>query len=223
MLDCLVIDDDEVTRELSVLFAAEAGFPAVAVASGEEALALLLDRPAPYAVLMDMQMPGLSGAALAAALRVACGPQTLMLAMSANPIPQAAQQAFDAFLRKPFSVAQLQAALTGRPALSEATFHSLAASMPRAQLTELYTLCLDDAERRIGLMHTLLEAGDGDAYRRAAHAIRGGCGMLGALELAALAGEMEEEGEPTASSAVSLDNFLLASARLRRIVLDRSA
>lgn len=211
MRECVVADDDEVTRELAVLFAAEAGYSAVAVASGEEALELLRGRQV-HAVLVDLQMPGLSGAALARALRAVCGPHTRLLAISASAARVGAE--FDGFLRKPFSVAQLEAALEGRPVLSEATYASLADSMPRAQLLELYTMCLDDADRRIGLMRTMIAEGDRDGFERAAHAIKGGCGMVGALELAALAEGMEQQG----GAPGALDEFLLASARLRRIL-----
>ena len=218
MRQCVVIDDDEVTRELAVLFAAEAGFGAIATASGEEAICLLSGRSGVHAVLVDLQMPGLTGPALIQALRAACGPHTRVLAMSAAALDASAREGYDGFLRKPFSVAEMEAALEGQTALSDATFGSLAESMPRAQLMELYTMCLDDADRRIGLMRTLSATGDHAAYERAAHAIKGGCGMVGALELAALAEAMEQDGPPANGSAAPLDDFLVASARLRRIL-----
>ncbi len=218
MRECIVIDDDNVTRELTVLFAAEAGYGAIAAESGEHALRLLSGVPAPWAVLADMQMPGLAGSALAHALRTACGPHTRLLAMSGGVVSAAEWEGFDGFLRKPFSVAELEGALDGRPALSDATFTSLAACMPRAQLLELYTMCLDDADRRIGLMRDLAADGDREGYERAAHAIKGGCGMVGALELAALAESMEQDGPPEDDFAAPLHDFLLASARLRRIL-----
>lgn len=218
MRDCLVVDDDEVTRELTVLFAGQAGFQANAVESGEEALRVVTEAPAPYAILLDMQMPGLTGAPLAEALRAVCGPYTRLVAMSASQVKTQALAGFDCFLLKPFSIEQLQTALEGQPVLSEATYASLAGGMPRTQLLELYAMCLDDADRRIGLMRALVAAGDRDAYERAAHAIKGGCGMVGALELAALAEEMEQNGPAGDGSTAPLDNFLLASTRLRRIL-----
>ena len=218
MRDCVVIDDDEVTRELAVLFATMAGYGAVAVASGQEAVRLLRERPCPQAVLADMQMAGLTGAALAQALRAVCGPHTLLLAMSATRPSLAEREGFDGFLRKPFSVAELEAALEGRPVLSEATYASLADGMPRAQLMELYTMCLNDADRRIEAMRTMVANGDREGYARAAHAIKGGCGMVGALELAALAESMEQDGPPEPGLDTRLDDFLIASSRLRRIL-----
>lgn len=218
MRDCVVIDDDGATRELTVLFAKVAGYSAVAIDSGEEAVSLLGERPCPHAVLADMQMPGLAGPALGRALRAVCGPHTMLLAMSASPATLAEREGFDGFLRKPFSVAELQAALEGRPALSEATYASLADSMPRGQLMELYTMCLNDADRRIGTMRTMAADGDREGYTRAAHAIKGGCGMVGALELAALAEAMEQDGPPESGLDTQLDDFLIASSRLRRIL-----
>lgn len=218
MRDCVIVDDDEVTRELAVLFATVAGYAAEAVGSGEQAVHLLSGRPAPYAVLSDMQMPGLAGPALAQALRAVCGPRTLLLAMSGKVTPPLDRDGFDGFLRKPFSVAELEAALEGQPVLSEATYASLAESMPPPQLEALYTLCLDDADRRIGLMRAMAAAGDREGYERAAHAIKGGCGMVGALELASLAEAMEQDGPGVSQVDTVLDEFLLASARLRRIL-----
>lgn len=218
MQDCVVIDDDELTRELTVLFAAQIGFRAVAVASGEEAVSLLAGASCPAAVLADMQMPGLTGTPLALALRDCCSASTRIIAMSASAVALPELAGFDGFLRKPFSMEALEAILLGRTELSDATYSSLANGMPRAQLMELYTMCLDDADRRIGLMRTLAAAHDSAAYERAAHAIKGGCGMVGALELAALAEDMEQNGPPGDGSTAPLDEFLLASARLRRIL-----
>jgi HPt (histidine-containing phosphotransfer) domain-containing protein len=71
-------------------------------------------------------------------------------------------------------------------------------------------------------MRAALDAGDDDAYKRAAHSIKGGCGMVGALELARLAAWMEEYGWQDVDGSVPpwqrLDDFLSASARLRRIL-----
>ena len=65
-------------------------------------------------------------------------------------------------------------------------------------------------------------AGDGAAYVREAHAIKGGCGMVGATELHSLADGMEASGiAPDGISSPGmdpLDGFLAATARLRRIL-----
>jgi HPt (histidine-containing phosphotransfer) domain-containing protein len=61
--------------------------------------------------------------------------------------------------------------------------------------------------------------GDDDSYRKEAHAIKGGCGMVGALELQRLATSMEERGLGDANHVASLDEFMLACERVRRILI----
>jgi CheY-like chemotaxis protein len=230
--EVLLIDDDEVSRELLLLFVAEAGFQGIAAESGHDAIAQLKQLEGrPYAVLADMRMHGITGNALAQELRRVCGGTTRLIAMSGSGVPAEATREFDGFLLKPFTVDQLWAALdeprleaaphpeeTSAEPLNEATFASLAKSMPLKQLLKLYGMCLDDAERRIGLMRAAAEAGDAEAYERAAHAIKGGCGMVGATELAGMAGAMEQNGTPPHGNVEPIEEFLLAAARLRRIL-----
>jgi HPt (histidine-containing phosphotransfer) domain-containing protein len=86
-------------------------------------------------------------------------------------------------------------------------------------LEELYELCLSDAQARIAGMRRSASEGDDAAYRREAHAIKGGCGMVGAAELQSLATSMEERGLSDANHVASLDEFMLACERLRRILI----
>jgi HPt (histidine-containing phosphotransfer) domain-containing protein len=176
-------------------------------------------------------MPGVSGQALAHLLRAVCGARTRLFAMSGSGVGADRTGAFDGFLLKPFSIDTLCAALekSGATAqvpadpkpdhsavLSTAIYSSFLQSMSGAQVRQLYAMCLDDAEARIGRMREVQS--DADAFRRAAHSIKGGCGMVGALELARLAGAMEENGPEILDSSATLDEFLAASARLRRIL-----
>ncbi|WP_295642371.1 ATP-binding protein [uncultured Methylibium sp.] len=57
----LVVDNEEVDRDLLAHLLQPLGFELVLAASGEEALALLQGGPAPDAVLMDLAMPGIDG------------------------------------------------------------------------------------------------------------------------------------------------------------------
>jgi CheY-like chemotaxis protein/HPt (histidine-containing phosphotransfer) domain-containing protein len=236
MLDVLVIDDDEVSRELVMLFVSEAGYGVCESSSGDGALAMLGGSSSrPDAVLADMQMIGTTGNALAQALREVCGTGTRLIAMSGSEPRPGTTAEFDGFLLKPMTVAEIQAAVEGVDpfpsaedeeseggALNEATYESLVQGMPPEQLLGLYGMCLDDAERRIGQMRQAVAEGDAGAYERAAHAIKGGCGMVGAVELARLAGAMEENGFRNGSGMGGdqepLEQFMDASARLRRIL-----
>ncbi len=114
----LIVDDDEMSRELmGVLLEAE-GYGVDSAESGEAALALL-DRdggPRPDVVLTDVQMPGMTSAQLAGRLRRACGRKTLLLAMSGSRPAEAAIARFDGFLMKPFTMQEVAAALAARGA-----------------------------------------------------------------------------------------------------------
>ncbi len=224
-----IIDDDLMSREVLTLLADDAGFEVTAFESGEEALAALGPDP-PDAVVADMQMPGVSGDDLANLLRGACGPATKLLAMSGSPVPAERIACFDGFLLKPFSMDDVRALIDGAgtqaedagagssDALNRTIYDAFAQTMPMEQLRKLYAMSLDDADARIETMRKALDAGDADGYKRAAHSIKGGCGMVGAAELACLAAAMEERGPQTVDKSVPLDEFLHASARLRRIL-----
>ncbi len=227
-----IVDDDSLSREIFSLLAAEAGFVPHAFASGEAVLAQLAVEPLlqPSALLIDMQMNGLSGDPLAQRLRAACTPATLLIAMSGSAVGPAQRLHFDTFLLKPFTFAALLAALADAPAsiepdrthpstdvLSQATYQILAESMSAAQVGDLYAMLLTDAERRLQSMRQALAVGDGDTYRRAAHAIKGGCGMVGALELASLAADMEEQGLPAGEMVDQVDPFTQFQAAIGRL------
>jgi CheY-like chemotaxis protein/HPt (histidine-containing phosphotransfer) domain-containing protein len=245
----LLVEDDEVSREVLTLQIGAQGYRVDAVDSGDAAVVWLegLQRKLPGAVVTDLQMPGLSGRELAERLRelsVAKGsPGTVVIAMSASRPPEDLLRGFDGFLLKPFTMAQLAAALesaagpaagaesgrTVEPAqagsdsagLDEAVYTRLVAAMPVTQLQQLYTLFLDDAGARIGRMRAAAEAGDDRTYRKEAHAIKGGCSMVGAAELHRLASAAEQGGMAAANHVASLSEMLGAVERLRRILLAR--
>lgn len=230
----MIVDDDMMSREVLALLAAEAEFDVVTFEDGESALESLTDPAAtcPDIVLADMQMPGISGDSFARLLRSTCGPTTVLLAMSGTALPADRTSAFHGFLLKPFSMDDVRAAInhatppppTASPAadyegaLNRAIYDSFAKGMPADQLQKLYALSLDDADSRIELMRQAVEVNDDDAYRRSAHSIKGGCGMVGAVELANLASKMEDFGISAVDNIDPLKQFLAASARLRRIL-----
>jgi CheY-like chemotaxis protein len=112
------------------------------------------------------------------------------------------------------------------PVLNETIYRQLAASMPVPQLHQMFALCLNDTRKRIHSMRQLAASRDAAAFVRQAHAIKGGCGMLGATELHTLAAELETRGlhaaETTGAEEVnSLDEFSAACDRLERILGSR--
>jgi CheY-like chemotaxis protein len=236
----LIVDDDELSREVLSIMGAAAGYEVIAAESGDAALVMLKDGTQPEVILTDLQMPGTTGAALLEAVRAASKPPMRVVAMSASGNGIAG---FDAFLRKPFSLDELKSALaggasnvegeeTGRIVLDEAVYASFE-RMGTVKRRELYAMCLDDAERRIQRMRRTIQQGDVAAFAREAHGLKGGCGLVGATELHGLAAAMEDEGiarkdagagreghlrDFSSSLEGLLDQFVVASGRLRRIL-----
>lgn len=247
----LVIDDDVVMREVLSLLLGEAGYDVTTAESGDGALALLSTLAAeqlPSVLLVDLTMPGLSRGTLAVRLRGACPPPAVLVAMSGSEPLGKEIAAFDEFLLKPFTVADMNAAVerarmrvtgvrvsgtarakTQTPrgsagqvsseVLDETIYAKLVSVMGAAALPQLYNLFLDDAPMRIDRMRSAAASGDEGTFVREAHTLKGGCGMLGATELQALAQRTETGG---LASGSLLDDFGPAIERVRSI-LDKHA
>lgn len=133
----LVIDDDDLSREVLELLLGDAGYEVNLAASGKEALANFAENErVPDVVLMDWQMPGISGNELARRLREVCGQSTLLLAMSGSKVLE--ERATDGFLQKPFSMEELEAALqvARSPAAKEPMFERPDRAMVSEQASE---------------------------------------------------------------------------------------
>lgn len=118
-LSVLVVEDDEINRIVCLRYLEALGHTACAAEDGEQALAMVQGRGAPFdAVLMDISLPGASGPEVAARLRTLEDGRwaTLpIIAMSAHLSSKASGQylaaGMSAFLGKPFDKAALAAAL----------------------------------------------------------------------------------------------------------------
>jgi CheY-like chemotaxis protein len=232
----LIVDDDALSREVLTLLLEHAGYLVQAADSGDAAVLSLnaASSPAPDIILADMQMPGTTGSALALKLRKLCGSATRLLAMSGSIPHSRAVREFDGLLLKPFTLAELANAIAGDTApsdslppisqgltaLDEVIYQKLAASMRSERLEQLYELTLDDTEKRIALMQQSASNLEDEVYRREAHAIKGGCGMVGAVELRKLSASIEKNGIDT-NCVTSLDELKSACNRLRSTLIAR--
>jgi len=244
----LVIDDDAVMREVLSLLLEADGHSVITAGAGDVALALLATLPPeqlPTVILTDLKMPGLSQGALATRLRGASSQPALLVAMSGSEPAAGEAAAFDAFLRKPFTVADLEAAVSlarthaagvqssapksGRGAkktpvpahneiLNETVYATFSAAIGAA-LPQFQTMILKDTLARIKRIRSAAASHDEEALVHEAHTIKGSCSMLGATELRALAEQVETGG--LAGSSL-INDFEPALERLRRI-LDKQA
>jgi CheY-like chemotaxis protein len=115
MARVLVADDDPDTAETFARLLALWGHEARACFSVEEALALAAAF-LPDVALVDLSMPGLSGAAVARLLARGLGLRPRLLAMTGLPpalVPAADAALFERVLYKPVEPAELRALLEG--------------------------------------------------------------------------------------------------------------
>ncbi len=244
----LIVDDDPVMGELLDALLTVEGYRVTRAHSGEEALQVAREgKPKPEIILCDIQMPGMRGGELATALVEARTAGTLpatsmILAMSGSSPSAEELQSFDGLLRKPFSVADFtQAVAQARrqtanrisaeserpsagndparlPPLDDNIFEQLKLKVGSELLRQMYDMTVEDVRARLERIADAAERDDQPTIRQEAHTIKGSCGMLGALELQALA-TATEGGSPVDTSALA--NFDSACKRLQRMLNER--
>ncbi len=216
----LLIDDDLVSREVTATVLTLNGYTVHTAESGAAALEILRTaNPAPEIILMDTQMPGLSGTALIKNLREQS--KARILAISGSALPPEVIEATDGFLIKPFEVEAMQRALNGRgsptaastavsmlepdaPVINLAVLAQLRALMPEPAVRQIYRAIVTDLNQRASALELALARGDLAEAARIGHAIKGGCAMAGASQAARL-GALIEKGARTGGGN-QLDN-----------------
>ena len=110
----LLVDDDAVSLQVLSLMLGFEGHEVLQASDGESALAMLThpdSTSAPDVLLVDMQMPGISGRELVQKIRAMEGPKPLLLGMSATALNTQQMRGFDGFLLKPLDLNDLRVAL----------------------------------------------------------------------------------------------------------------
>jgi len=234
----LLIDDDMVSREVMATVLTMGGYTLQTAVDGAAALELLAN-PAfvPEVILMDAQMPGLSGTGLIAELRARS--RATLIAMSGSNAPGEVAAAADGFLLKPFGSDELSSLLerretqagpaalepvpgTDEPVVNAETLAQLRAMMPEAAVRQIYAAIVADLTTRLEALKTAIAIGDIAEVRRIGHAIKGGCGMAGATQAARLGARIEALGvlaeaeKGTTRGGNDLDNSARLLADLRR-------
>src|SRR5271168_1810361 len=112
----LLVDDDAVSLELMAVLLAHEGHQVLRANDAGAALELLAGETTarPDVLLVDLQMPGVSGGQLAEKVRALGRPKLRMLAMSATEVMENQLLAFDGFLLKPLHLDDLRRALKGK-------------------------------------------------------------------------------------------------------------
>ena len=221
----LLIDDDLVSREVAATVLTMAGFVVHTAVSGDAALEMLTKGAFwPGVVLMDAQMPGLSGTELIAQLRGSTNAR--IFAISGSNVPAEVADAADGFLMKPFNAEGLSKLLDGHqpeavttlldpeePVVSVEVLSQLRKVMPESAVRQIYSAVVSDLSARIIALGAAIAKGDAAEIRRIGHAIKGGCGMAGAVQAAHLGALLEVT--PLNLKDNQLDNSTILLSDLR--------
>jgi len=229
----LVVEDNEVNREICCALLAELGLEAETAANGAEALRRLTDESERFGlVLMDVQMPGIDGYETTRRLRADPRLADLpVVALTAHALDADRRRCLDAgmddHLAKPFDQYQfawtisrwLRPPPSPDPAIEagadtpapDAGWIDRGAGMARiGGHSELYRQLLGEFVASYGPRLSVLDPGGiggrTDDLRRLLHGLKGTAPMLGADALGALAARVEEaleRGEAPADDLVA--------------------
>jgi CheY-like chemotaxis protein len=234
----LLIDDDLVSREVAATVLTMSGYTVYTAERGEAALGMIGVKGCnPGVVLMDAQMPGLSGGDLIKELRVRS--KAMVIVISGSESGDEIARTADGFLVKPFDAVALENLLgkrTARPAVaarkmvraeegdpvvSAETLAQLRGLMPEEGIREIFSAVAADLETRITELQSAIRAQDLAAVRRIGHAIKGGCGMAGALQAARLGAMLEALPDEPAGNHLDNSTRLLNELRSAARNLER--
>jgi CheY-like chemotaxis protein/HPt (histidine-containing phosphotransfer) domain-containing protein len=244
LLTVLLIDDDLVSREVMATVLTMSGYTVHTAAGGEASLEVLADGGCvPSVILVDAQMPGLSGSQLIEKLRARS--RASIYVISASNAPDEMVAGADGFLLKPLTSDGLQKLLrahapraahseppsssaapvaqTGDPVVNPKTLAELREMMPAAAVRQIYAAIVADLDKRIAALEAAIAAGDAAEVRRIGHAIKGGCGMAGALQAARLgasleSGILESNGNHLDNTSSVIGDLRAAARRLESML-----
>ncbi len=200
----LVVEDTEATRQLLVAALERMGHTVAEAADGATAVRTIAADPEGWdAVLVDLHMPDMDGFAVAGELIAAAGEAgPRRIALSADVLPEtrrAAQEAgFHAFLGKPVAWPELRRTLaagaagdSGRPAVDESILAELEGAVGPGRLAALTGRAAADLRHYAAAVEAGARAGDVNATRAAAHALKGVARQYGAMPLSEAAATAE--------------------------------
>jgi CheY-like chemotaxis protein len=214
----LLIDDDEISREVLSMTLEAHGFPIDTADNGAQAL-MRLEITTVDVILMDTQMPGLSGLELIKAIRRESSAR--LFAISGSEVSDAVRNACDGFLLKPIEPEDLVALLAASAdsgtvgpevampetkktthvvgaaeVIDPAVLARLTAMMPAASLREIYEAVAADLKKRLLLLEKAMTSGDSAEVGRLAHSVKGGSAMVGFTMATEAAARLETSYRP---------------------------
>ncbi|MBI1853162.1 MAG: PAS domain S-box protein [Planctomycetes bacterium] len=246
----LLAEDNPVNQRLALAQLARLGFHGDAVANGQEAVSALESIPYD-AVLMDCQMPEQDGYWATAAIREREGSDrhTPIIAMTASAMQGDRERCLaagmDDYISKPVTLDSLQRVLDRWVTREKASVPARAPTIAPTEAgpavdpevlrtisqlddpegpslkTELIDIFLDDAPKKCAILRDAVKKGDGAGLERAAHALKGASGNLGARPLAALCATLEQVGRSgnVSTAGAAVDRLDAELDRVREALL----
>lgn len=224
-----LIDDDLVSREVIATVLTLHGHLVHTAETGDGALDMLAQGAvAPEVVLMDAQLPGLKGTELIERLRQGCNAEIILISGS-QPSDELVQAA-DGFLMKPFGPEDLAKllgqhkpkpkadALDADPVVNPETLSQFRQLMTEATIREIYAAVVNDLHKRQDVLEKAIAEGNSEEVRRIGHAIKGGCGMAGAMQAARIGAIFETKSDQLDNCAAALQEMHIATQRLERML-----
>jgi len=211
-LRILVAEDNAVNLKLVSILLSRMGYRADFAANGLEALQAL-ERQAYDVILMDVQMPEMDGIEATRRIVAEWGAwRPRIIALTAGVMPEERRSCLDAgmdeFLNKPVvPVALAEALMRSRrldadpepvaainpDAFDGEALQKLARDYRDQDVRELISAFLGDSQRLLEGIRNALQAGDTGALARAVHSVKAPCQMLGAVGLAAVCAQIEQQ------------------------------
>lgn len=224
----LLIDDDLISREVIATVLTMNGYQVHTAPEGDAALAMMdAGKVDPQLILMDAQLPGLSGPSLVKKLRTKSN--ALIVAISGSKIAEDFGAAADGFLLKPFSPEALRSLLAEKapprppaPATMVVNREVLAQFrqlMPEQTVKEIYSAVVTDLKKRVTALTDAIAAGNSAEVARIGHAIKGGCGMAGTLEAAGIGARLESGSDNLEDCKIALNELLRAIDNLQGMLV----
>jgi CheY-like chemotaxis protein/HPt (histidine-containing phosphotransfer) domain-containing protein len=212
------------------------GYTVHTAEGGEASLELLAAASwRPDVILMDAQMPGLSGIPLVAQLRAACS--AAVYAVSGSNPPAELIAACDGFLLKPYPPDALARMLQEHaekskppapsaldpnlPVVNPETLAQLRSIMPETGVRQIFAAIVADLFKRTAAIDAAIDAHNAAEIRRIGHAIKGGCAMAGATQAAALGARLENGAIELKGNQLDNDSPLLKDLRTATLALQR--
>jgi PAS domain S-box-containing protein len=215
-LRILLAEDNVVNQKVALRLLEQMGYRADVAADGVEAVAAV-ERQAYDVVLMDVQMPELDGFEASREInrRWPGARRPRLVAMTANAMEGDRERCMaagmDDYVAKPIRPEELvtalrrcrrrpepgpgaappAAAVEDGPGVDRAVLEQLTATMGDAFVGELIHTFVGDAAELVATLRRGMMGTNLDAFRRAAHSLKSTGETLGALDLAAMARELE--------------------------------